>query len=268
MSDAPSKRDRPIRILAIHAHPDDVEFQCAGTLALLQRAGCQITIATMTAGDCGSAELAPEAIAAVRRREAKASADLLGADYMCLEFKDLLIAVNDDARRRVTEALRRARPDIVLTAPPADYMSDHEFTSRLVRDACFNGSIRNFATHQWEPAPPTERVPHLYYVDPIEGIDPMGEPVQPEFHVAIDAATFDLKRRMLACHESQRGWLLKQHGIDEYLNKMEEWTRHRGAEVGATYAEAFRQHRGHPHPQTNLLLELVGQNGRGAARRS
>ena len=259
---ATTKRPHDIRILAIHAHPDDVEFQCAGTLALLKQAGCHITIATMTTGDCGSAELGPDEIAAVRRREAKAAADLLGADYMCLEFKDVLIAIDTDSRRRVTEAVRRARPDIILTAPPVDYMSDHEMTSRLVRDAAFNAPMRNFFTHQWEPAARTDHLPHLYYVDPIEGTDYFGQPIAPEFYVDI-TATFDLKRRMLACHESQRGWLLKQHGIDEYLNKMDEWSRRRGGEVGVTYAEAFRQHRGHPYPQTNLLLELVGQNGRG-----
>ena len=258
----PTKRPQDIRILAIHAHPDDVEFQCTGTLALPKQAGCHITIATMTAGDCGSAELGPDEIAAVRRKEAKASADLLGADYMCLEFKDLLIAINDDARRRVTEAVRRARPDIILTAPPVDYMSDHEMTNRLVRDAAFGASVKNFATHQWEPAPATSQIPHLYYVDAVEGIDYFGQAIGPDFYVDV-TATFDLKRRMLACHESQRGWLLKQHGIDEYLNKMEEWTRRRGSEIGVTYAEAFRQHKGHPYPQGNRLLELVGQNGHG-----
>ncbi len=45
-----------VRVLALHAHPDDVEFQCAGTLILLREAGCAVTIATMTPGDCGSAE--------------------------------------------------------------------------------------------------------------------------------------------------------------------------------------------------------------------
>ena len=70
----------PIRVLALHAHPDDVEFQCAGTLALLREAGCDVTIATMTPGDCGSAEHDCEAIAAIRRAEAKASASLIGAD--------------------------------------------------------------------------------------------------------------------------------------------------------------------------------------------
>ena len=121
-----------LRILAIHAHPDDVEFQCAGTLARLKQAGCQITIATMTAGDCGSAELGPAEISKVRREEARRAADVLGAEYVCLEFHDLGIVHDNDGRRRVTEAVRRARPHIVLTAPPVDYMSDHEMTSRLV----------------------------------------------------------------------------------------------------------------------------------------
>jgi hypothetical protein len=99
----------PIRVLALHAHPDDVEFQCAGTLALLREAGCDVTIATMTPGDCGSAEHDCEAIAAIRRAEAKASASLVGAEYLCLEFRDLAIFNDDDSRRRVTEALRRTR---------------------------------------------------------------------------------------------------------------------------------------------------------------
>ena len=142
----------PTRVLAIHAHPDDVEFQCAGTLALLKRAGCEVTIATMTPGDCGSAELDCEAIAEIRRGEAKAAADQIGAEYVCLEFRDLAIFNDDDSRRRVTEALRRARPDVILTAPPVDYHCDHEATSLLVRDACFAASCPNYATRQWEPA--------------------------------------------------------------------------------------------------------------------
>src|SRR5581483_2734136 len=77
--DRPDDRSRgnlmsePIRILAVHAHPVDVEFQCAGTLTLLREAGCMVTIATMTPGDCGSAEHDAEAIAAIRRAEARAS---------------------------------------------------------------------------------------------------------------------------------------------------------------------------------------------------
>jgi len=244
------------RVLAIHAHPDDVEFQCAGTLARLKQLGWHVTIATMTAGDCGSAELGPLEIARVRRAEAKKAADLLGADYMCLEFLDLSIIIDNEGRRKVTEAVRRARPDIVLTAPPVDYMSDHEMTSRLVRDACFNASIPNYATGQWNPAPPLSKIPHLYYVDPLEGVDYFGKPVPPEFIVDI-SSTFELKQQMLACHESQRGWLLRQHGIDEYLASCERWSASRGKEIGVAYGEAFVQHRGHPYPHDNLLREAL-----------
>ncbi|MGE4001131.1 MAG: PIG-L deacetylase family protein, partial [Planctomycetaceae bacterium] len=202
----------PPRILAIHAHPDDIEFQCAGTLALLKRKGCAIVMATMTAGDCGSAELGPDEISAIRRREAQAAADLLGAEYLCGEFKDLAFDVDPDNRRRVTELIRKARPDIVITAPPVDYMTDHEVTSRLVRDACFCAPVPNFPTHQWDPAPRLERIPHLYYVDPLEGVDWFGQPVPYDFIVDI-SDTFDLKLQMLACHDSQRSWLRAQHGL-------------------------------------------------------
>jgi LmbE family N-acetylglucosaminyl deacetylase len=250
------------RILAIHAHPDDVEFQCAGTLALLRRAGCAVTVATMTPGDCGSAEHDAEAIAAIRRAEAKASADLIGAEYVCLEFRDLAVFNDDDARRRVVECLRRARPDVVLTAPPIDYLCDHEMTSLLVRDACFAAPIPNFVTRQWDPALPLAKIPHLYYVDTVEGIDRDGNPVPAGFHVDV-SDVFELKRQMLACHASQRNWLLRQHGIDEYLDAQVRWSSRRGAEVGVAHAEAFRQYLGHAYPHDNRLLALLGQDGKG-----
>jgi LmbE family N-acetylglucosaminyl deacetylase len=252
-----------IRVLALHAHPDDIEFQCAGTLALLREAGCQVTMATMTPGDCGSAEHDAEAIAAIRRGEARAAAALIGADCLCLEFRDLAIFNDDDSRRRVTECLRRAMPDIILTAPPVDYLCDHEMTSLLVRDACFTAPIPNYVTRQWEPAPPLARIPHLYYVDPIGGSDRDGRAQPAGFHVDVSRVAA-LKREMLACHASQRNWLLKQHGIDEYLNSQTEWGARRGREIGVEQAEGFQQYLGHPYPHDNLLLKLLGQDGRGA----
>jgi LmbE family N-acetylglucosaminyl deacetylase len=245
-----------IRVLALHAHPDDIEFQCAGTLALLREAGYAVTMATMTPGDCGSAEHDAEAIAAIRRGEAMAAADLIGADYLCLEFRDLAIFNDDESRRRVTEALRRVRPDIILTAPPVDYLCDHEMTSLLVRDACFTASVPNYATRQWEPAPPLNRIPHLYFVDPIGGTDRDGRPVEAGFSVDV-SRVFEIKRQMLACHASQRDWLLRQHGIDEYLNNQAAWGAHRGSEIGAAQAEGFRQYLGHPFPHDNLLKSLI-----------
>jgi len=252
-----------IRILALHAHPDDVEFQCAGTLALLTKGGCHVTIATMSPGDCGSTEHGTELIAATRRGEARAAATLIGADYHCLEFRDLAIFNDDESRRRVVEFLRRSRPDLILTAPPIDYMVDHEMTSLLVRDACFAAPIPNYLTRQWEPAPPLSRIPHLYYVDALEGNDRDGRPQPIDFHVDV-SAVYAVKREMLACHTSQRDWLLKHHGIDEYLDSQAHWSRKRGAEIGVEHAEGFRQYLGHAYQQDNLLMKLLGQDGRGA----
>jgi N-acetylglucosamine malate deacetylase 1 len=251
-----------IRVLALHAHPDDVEFQCAGTLILLREIDAQVTIATMTPGDCGSAEHDAEAISAIRREEARNSAAVMGAEYICLEFRDLAIFNDDESRRRITEALRRIQPEIIVTAPPADYIADHEMTSLLVRDACFAAPCPNYTTRQWEPAPALKKIPHLYFVDPLEGVDRDGAPVPVDFYVDV-TRVFPTKRAMLACHASQRNWLLRQHGIDEYLEVQAKWGAHRGAEIGVAFAEAFRQYRGHPYPQDNLLLKLLAQDGQG-----
>ncbi|WP_437224021.1 PIG-L deacetylase family protein [Planctomicrobium sp. SH661] len=246
----------PLRILAIHAHPDDLELQCVGTLALLKDKGHTVVMANMTPGDKGSAELGPEEIAEVRRQEAQDSARLLGVECMCLEFRDLCIDVNDENRKRVTEALRKAQPDIVLTAPPVDYMSDHEMTSRLVRDACFCAAVPNYYTGQPDPAPLIKRIPALYYMDPVEGVDWFGNPSPCDFVVDI-TEKIELKLEMLASHKSQREWLQRQHGMDEYIDSCRRWSRARGSVIDAQYGEGFRQHKGHPYPHDNILQQLL-----------
>jgi LmbE family N-acetylglucosaminyl deacetylase len=241
-----------LRILSFHAHPDDAEILLGGSLALLAHSGHAITIATMTPGDKGSAELEPDAIAAIRREEARQAAAVIGARYLCAEFPDLEIFNDAPSRRRVVELLRQEKPDVVITAAPVDYLCDHEMTSLLVRDACFAAGLRNYATDS--PALPA--IPHLYFMDPIEGQDREGRMVKPDFIVDI-TATFETKRRMLACHDSQRQWLRRMHGLDDYLNSMEHWTRQRGAEGGVRFGEGLRQYRGHPYPATPLLQEQL-----------
>ena len=244
-------------ILAIHAHPDDAEFLAGGTLTLLAGMGHEITIATFTPGDCGSKQLGPEEISAVRRQEAANAAALIGARYLCLEMRDLAIFVDDASRRRVTETLRQARPDLVLTASPMDYHCDHEAVSALVRDACFAAPAPNYDTRAEAPARPLDRIPHLYFMDPAEGRERDGRLVEPDFVVDM-ARTFDRKRAMLAEHASQRIWLQQHHGMDNYLNEMERWTRERGQLVGLPYGEGFRRYRGHAYPQSGLLEEWLG----------
>lgn len=248
------------RVLAIHAHPDDIEILCAGALIRLKALGCPISVATMTPGDKGSAELGAEEIAAVRRAEAKKAAGILGVDYYCLEFRDLEIEVTHASKQRVSELLRRTRPDIVITAPPVDYMSDHEATCHIVRDACFNAAVPNYATEQWDPAPILDKIPHLYYVDPIEGVDWFGKTIDPDFVIDV-SAEFEQKLAMLACHESQRAWLRRQHGMDEYLDSCRRWGAARGELIGAAYGEGYRKHAGHPYPHGNPLLDLLGSRG-------
>lgn len=245
------------KALAFFAHPDDAEFLCAGTLTLLSHNGWQTDIATMTAGDGGSAELSPEAIAQLRLAEAARSAALLGGIHHCLFERDLTIAYDAPTLRKVTEVIRQVKPDVVFTHSPTDYLVDHEMTSLLVRAACFNASVPNFKTETEQPAPATAAVPFLYYADALEGRDIYGQPVPPGFYIDI-SATIQSKEQMLACHASQREWLRKQHGMDQYLNAMKEWSAHRGAEAGVSYAEAFRQHLGHAYPPDNLLADFPG----------
>ncbi|NUQ01170.1 MAG: PIG-L family deacetylase, partial [Armatimonadetes bacterium] len=196
-------------------------------------------------------------IAAIRAAEAAASARLLGASYHCAGMLDLFVLLNEQAIKTTTELLRQVRPEVLITHSPADYMLDHEQTSAIVRTCAFAAPIRNVATDAPQPAPELEHIPHLYYADPLEGTDPLGRRIEPGFYVDI-SAEIDRKAELLACHASQREWLLKHHGVDEYLNSMREWGALRGAEVGVAHAEGFRQHLGHAYPHDNLLGETLG----------
>jgi LmbE family N-acetylglucosaminyl deacetylase len=244
------------RVLAVFPHPDDMEILCAGTLIRLRALGFEVHVATMTAGDAGSATLPPEEIAAVRREEARQGALAVGAEsYRCLEFRDLQIVFDNPSRRKVAGLLREVDPFLVFTTPPEDYMFDHEITSRLVRDACFSAPIRNYAAEG--DAKPSSGVPCLYYTDPIEGIDPWGEPVAARRIVDVSEVierTADALKR----HDSQRSWLQKLHGMDNYIESMKAWCARRGRQIGAAYGEGFRQHRGHPYPHDDLLGSLLG----------
>jgi LmbE family N-acetylglucosaminyl deacetylase len=242
------------RILALHAHPDDWEILAGGTLALLARAeGVHLTVATMTAGDCGSAEMGPAEISSVRKLEAATAAALLGAEYFCAGFQDLAIFNDDPSRRRVTELLRQARPDIVLTANYPDYHCDHEATHLLVRDACFGVSAPNYQSGE---AKALTRIPHLYFMDSTEGIDRDGNLLLPEFTVDV-SSVIDVKRALIGCHNSQRSWLRQQHGMDDYVEISAQWTAQRGLAAGFAFGEGFRQYKGHPYPRTPLLQQIL-----------
>ncbi|HWB95476.1 MAG TPA: PIG-L family deacetylase [Bryobacteraceae bacterium] len=254
---------RLVRIASIHAHPDDAEILAGGTLALLAALGHDITVVTLSAGDCGSATHGPDEIAAIRRAEAAGSAALIGARYLWGGFRDMSIFSDDPSRRRVTGILRDLSVEIVLTAAPSDYLSDHEAASALVRDACFASSIPNYATPGKSQA--LSRIPHLYFMDPIDQRDRSGCLTVPDFTIDV-TSTFEMKTRMLAAHRSQRAWLQQQHGTDDYLRQMEEWTRACGARAGADFGEGFRHYTVHPYPREPLLQQILAAYLCGAGR--
>lgn len=249
-------------VLAVGAHPDDVEITCAGTLVLLRRAGWDVHVATMTAGDLGSATLPPARIAAVRRREAAASARLIGAPYTCLGFRDLCVVYSEAAKRRVAGFLRLVRPDLLLLPSPVDYMADHEETPRIVREAAFASTIRNWkASFDGRVAPACAKLPSILYADPIDLVDHEGRRVAASLLVDV-TDVFPLRERMLACHASQRDWLRRQHGEDEYLAWNRRVAADRARDAGrprVRYAEGFRPHLGHGYPKDDVLTAALGR---------
>ncbi|MBU0478686.1 PIG-L family deacetylase [bacterium] len=245
-----------MKIFGIGMHPDDVEFIMAGTLALLKKKGHKITIATVGSGDMGSVEYVPADLSRKRYMEAKSSAKLLEAEYISCGISCLHVVFDNPTRFMVTEMIRKVDPDIVITMSPQDYMKDHEITADLVWDGCFNAPIPNYHTALVNPAKATSKIPYLYYGDSLDLKDRFGNPVHPEFYVDIKDV-METKTSMLRKHESQRSWLKRQHGMDKYTETMKEISSRRGKEIGIEYAEGFRQHKGHPFPQDNILEKLL-----------
>jgi len=241
--------------LSFGAHPDDAEFFCAGTLALLHQKGWQIHIATMTPGDCGTIEYTREEISKIRKAEATKAASILDGQYHCLECDDIFIMYDRPTLLKAIELLRKLKPTIVFALSPEDYMVDHTTAGKLAMTACFSGGVRNIEIEGVESFEP---VPYLYYMDPAEGKDIFGKKVQPQMVVDI-SSTFETKKQMLCCHESQRNWLRAHHNMDEYVESMKRWTSSRGSLIGVQFAEAFRQHLGHAYPQDNILKKELGE---------
>jgi len=251
------------KILAVGAHPDDVEIMCAGTLFLLGDLGYEIHVATMSLGDCGSMEHAAQEVRRIRRAEAEDACRILDATYHYVGFSDFSIFNNDETNRRTTALLRDIDPEMVFTHPPQDYMTDHETTSLLVRNACFVAPAPNYDTLSYTPTVRSSAIPYLFYTHPMEGIDLFGTPVEPHFYVDI-SSSMEKKLEMLSRHKSQREWLRAHHGIDEYLECVRCWNEQLAQKAVAIsgrplqYAEGFSQHRGHSYPGQNILPELLG----------
>ena len=247
-----SAQEHVPRVLAAMAHPDDAEFLVGGILFHLKALGWEVGIITMTAGDCGSATHGKDEIARIRYAEAQAAAEYLGAWYGCANMQDVEVFTNAENLQKVVDVMRKFDPDAVITHSPVDYMLDHEEASRLVRGATFALAMPLYQTRQAPPTKVGRATPALYYADPVEGLDPLGRRLHPQFYVDISSQLTN-KREMLSRHASHREWLRRHHGVDEYLNRMTAWATQYGKECGCAYAEGLRQHLGHGYPREPLL---------------
>jgi LmbE family N-acetylglucosaminyl deacetylase len=248
MTDPP---DRNVALTML-AHPDDMEILCGGTMLKLADLGWELHVATATGGDCGTLTETPWAIAARRTDEAAAAAEKLIATYHCLDERDGLVCYDKTTLRKAFDLFRDVAPTLVITHHPDDYMMDHVMTGQVARAASFVYGAPNITTR---PLRAGSTVPHLYYADTIESVDPFGRPVEPTTLVDV-TAVMDRKTVLLSCHASQREWLREHHGMDEYIEAMKRQNAHRGTQADCDYAEAFVQHRGHAYPRNDLLGEL------------
>lgn len=248
--------------IAIAAHPDDIEFKMAGTLLLLKEAGWKIHCFNISNGDCGSLETGLEKTARIRREEAIAAAQILGATWHPPITGDLRIIYEETILRKVAAVIREVRPSIILTHPLQDYMEDHMETARLTVTAAFAHGIRNFRSDP--PRPEFADDVALYHCMPHGGCDPLRRPVVPSAWVDTDSV-HARAREALAAHRSQQGWLEASQGNNSYLLAMDDHARAMGRRSGASeFSEGWWRHLhiGLSATDHDPLAEALGANYR------
>jgi len=225
---------------AVGAHPDDIDFLKAGTLILLGEAGYELHYMNLANGSCGSATMDKQQTVAVRTEESRNSAATAGAAFHEPLVDDLQIYYTPELVAKLCAIVRRVNPEILLIPSPQDYMEDHTNTARLMVTAAFCRNMRNFPTDP--PTPPIDSRMAVYHCMPYGLKDPLRNEVHPHLYVDI-SSVIDRKRKMLACHRSQKEWLDHSQGLDSYLKTMEQMSAQMGKMSGLfAYAEAWRRH--------------------------
>lgn len=233
-----------MNVLAVGCHPDDLEIMCAGTLAKYAARGDKVFMCVVANGNVGHRTIGKEEIARIRAAEAKASADIIGAELIMLDVDDLFVRSNDmEQRRKLVDVIRFAKPDVIITQPPQDYMDDHEETSRLVYEASMAATVGHYPTEY----PFYEKLTPIYYMEPLWCVNSL-----PEEYVDI-TDVIDIKTQMLACHESQHAWLREHDGLD-VVQDMRVMNRFRGIQCCTGYAEGFTSMRQMHKLTTKRLL--------------
>ena len=219
-----------MNVLAIGAHPDDIEIACSGTLAKCVKRGDKVIVCHASTGNLGHVIIPPDELTKMRAEEARRAGAMAGIEVIGGMFNDLDIFDNNKAARdKIVDVIKYANPDFIITHNPDDYMPVHTAVSRLVFDASFTATLPNYKSKYSTPA---KTVP-IFYMDTLAGVN-----FQPTEYVDI-TEEIDLKIKMLECHESQLVWMREHDGID-FADMVRTCSRYRGYQCGAAYAEGFR----------------------------
>ena len=240
------------KVLALGAHPDDMEQFAGGTLSLLAKEGHEVLIAAMTAGECGSLELSDSEIVEVRRRESEGGAKMIGAKFVNLGIRDGSVSYDLETTKKVVKLIREFAPDVIITHPTVDYMTDHAHTGRLVLWAVPEATHPNFPANTNAKA--LEKMPYVYHTDPQGLIDPEGQIVRVNTIVNI-GEVIEQKLKAFSAHKSQMGFLEK--GKIDAVEKTRRWAITRGQQVRIDYGEGFQQELFEEYPRKNILVEIL-----------
>ena len=239
------------RVLAIHCHPDDIEFMMAGTLFLLKEAGCELYYMSLANGCYGSAEYSKEETIRIRREEAKQAATYLGADFYDSIADDLNVFYTPELIRKTMAVIREVLPDIILLPSPEEYMEDHINTSRVGVTAAFCRGMPNYPSIPERPAINNEVA--IYHAMPYGLTDGLRRKIDPDFYIDIEGV-IEQKTKMLRFHRSQKEWLDKSQGLDSYLMTMKDMCADMGKDSKEfQYAEGWRRHSHHGFSSKEIM---------------
>lgn len=223
--------EQPRRLMAVSAHPDDMEFGCGGTIAKWIQEGWEGALVICTDGRAGTADpdMDLKDLIATREREAKAAATVLGInDVAFLGYPDGELEDTRELREKIIREIRRFRPDVVFTFDP--YRRSHNHRDH-----------RNAGQATFDALYPYARDYHHFRHLIDEGFMPhiVGEAYawsdEPDTWVDI-TGTIDAKAAALREHKSQ----IKNP--DGLMERIRERHAEEGKKAGYGYAEGFRVH--------------------------
>jgi N-acetylglucosamine malate deacetylase 1 len=218
----------PLDILAIMAHPDDVELVCGGTLLQSVARGRRVGIVDLTAGETGS-----RGTVALRAAEAAEAARVLGVSVReNLGLPDAHLVNAPETRAAVVRAIRRWQPAVVITHARQGRHPDHIAAAQLVRDAVFLSGLKNL-----EPDLPAFRPRKV-----LHAMSFREDAIAPSFVVDI-SDVFEQKLAAIRCYRSQFDALTQAGEVYPNGEPLPDIIRHQAAHYGAMircrYGEPF-----------------------------